>query len=136
MPSIMTAKELGGIQNHLGLLNTNRTTFYPNRLMEITKTNPSEASKKLKVSRPNLYKKEVSIKRDNELARKIIDFVVVGDLVYDLFGGDIEQTIIWLTEPNIDFFGDSPFEICLRGDGKKLIEWLYVKSGKKQGVAF
>lgn len=136
MKNVMTPRDLGGIQNHLGLLNRKKTAFFPNRLMEISNSNPTEASKKLGLSRPNLYKEEISIRKDKELAKKIVDLVIVGDLVFDLFGGKIDQTIMWLTEPNMDFFGDSPFDICLRGDGKKLIEWLYIRSGKKPGVAF
>ncbi len=131
-----TALKHGGIHNHLGLLNDDRNAFYPNRLLEITGENPTSASKQTKIPRANFYKEEVHFKRNKELERKIIDFVVVGDLVYELMKGDMKEVVIWLTSPNIELFGDSPFEICLRGDGRKVMEWLYVRLGRSSGVAF
>lgn len=86
--------------------------------------------------RTNFYKEEVSFKRNKDLERKITGFVVVGDLAYELLEGNLKEVVIWLTSSNLEFFGDSPFDICLRGDGKKIIEWLYIRLGKKPGVAF
>lgn len=132
----VTALNFGGIQNHLGLLNDKRNAFYPNRLLEITGESPTTASEQVKIPRASFYKDEVLFKRNKELERKIIDFVVVGDLVYELMNGNMKEVVVWLTSPNLDFFGDSPFEICLRGDGKKIIEWLYTRLGRSPGVAF
>ena len=131
-----TALNLGGIQNHLGLLNDKKNAFYPNRLLEITGESPTTASKQVRIPRASFYKDEILFKRNKELERKIIDFVVVGDLVYELMDGNMKEVVVWLTSPNLEFFGDSPFEICLRGDGKKIIEWLYTRLGRSPGVAF
>ena len=131
-----TALEHGGIHNHLGLLNDAHNAFYPNRLLEITGESPTSGSKKVNIPRANFYKEEVRFKRNKDLERKIIDFVVVGDLVYELMKGNMKEVVIWLTSPNIELFGDSPFEICLRGDGKKVMEWLYIRLGRSSGAAF
>ena len=131
-----TALKYGGIQNRLGLLNAKGNAFYPNRLLELTEETPTTASDKMDIPRANFYKEEIQFKRNKELERKIIDFVVVGDLAYELLEGNEKEIVVWLTSPNLEFFGDSPFEICLRGDGKKVIDWLYVRLGKKPGVAF
>lgn len=136
MSITMKAADLGTIQNHLGLLNTQQNAFYPNRLLDITGETPTKASQKLKIPRASFYKEKVSLRRDKVLEKKIIDFVMAGDLAFELLNKNKNETIIWLTSPNAEFFGDSPFEICLRGDGRKLIEWLYVRLGKNPGVAF
>lgn len=136
MTVITKASDMGAIKNHLGLLNANKSAFYPARLLDITGETPSTASRMLGVSRASLYKKEVSLRRNNDLVKKIVDFVSVGDLAFELLNQDKNETIIWLNSPNTDFFGDSPFEICLRGHGKKLIKWLLVRLGKEPGVAF
>ena len=33
--------------------------------------------------------------------------------------------------PNAMLFGDTPFEVCMRGEGEKLIEWLNQRLGRK-----
>ena len=136
MTTTMTASDLGTIKNRLGLLNEQRNAFYPNRLLEITGETPTTASKMLKIPRANFYKEKIPLKRDKILEKKIIDFVIAGDLAFELLNQNKNETLIWLTSPNAEFFGDSPFEICLRGDGKKIIEWLLVRLGREPGVAF
>ncbi len=136
MSVTVKASDHGAVQNHLGLLNVKRNAFYPNRLLDITGENPTVASKKLNIPRASFYKEEVSLKRDKILEKKIREFVLVGDLAFDLLNQNKNETIIWLSSPNTEFFGDSPFEICLRGDGKKIIQWLLIRLGKESGVAF
>lgn len=136
MTTTMTASDLGTIKNRLGLLNEQRNAFYPNRLLEITGETPTTASKMLKIPRANFYKEKIPLKRDKVLEKKVVDFVIAGDLAFELLNQNKNETLIWLTSPNAEFFGDSPFEICLRGDGKKIIEWLLVRLGRETGVAF
>ncbi len=132
----MKASDFGTVRNHLGLLNAQKNAFYPNRLLDITGETPTTASQKLKIPRANFYKEEVSLKRNTILEKKIIDFVLVADLAFELLNQNKKETVIWLTSPNAEFFGDSPFEICLRGDGKKIIKWLHIRLCKEPGVAF
>ncbi len=136
MALTMKASDFGTVRNHLGLLNAQKNAFYPNRLLDITGKTPTAASQKLKIPRANFYKEEVSLKRNTILEKKIIDFVIVADLAFELLNQNKKETVIWLTSPNAEFFGDSPFEICLRGDGKKIIKWLHIRIGKEPGVAF
>ncbi len=136
MTTTMTASDLGTIKNRLGLLNAQKNAFYPNRLLEITGETPTTASIMLKIPRANFYKEIIPLKRDKVLEKKVVDFVIAGDLAFELLNQNKNETLIWLASPNAEFFGDSPFEICLRGDGKKIIEWLLVRLGRKAGVAF
>ena len=56
MSITMKAADLGTIQNHLGLLNTQQNAFYPNRLLDITGETPTTASQELKMPRASFYK--------------------------------------------------------------------------------
>jgi uncharacterized protein (DUF2384 family) len=56
-------------------------------------------------------------------------FVQVADLVQELLK-DEEATKKWLMEPNDYFFGNTPLEVCLRGDGQLLVDYLLKKLGR------
>lgn len=57
-------------------------------------------------------------------------------LTIELFDGDEEQAAIWFNSPQEFLFNNAPASVCIRGDGDELINWLKVRLGKKDGVAF
>ena len=61
--------------------------------------------------------------------------VVIGtDLAVELFGDNTEEAVNWFQTPNTLLFGESPFEVCIRGEGKILINWLMGRLGKDGAI--
>jgi len=56
------------------------------------------------------------------------------NLTLELFEGDKENAINWFNSPNTLLFGESPFEVCIRGEGKLLIKWLKDRLGKEDTI--
>ena len=71
-----------------------------------------------------------------ELRKGIEQIVVATDLTVELFQGDVDKAINWFITPNEFTVGDSPFEVCLRGDGDFLINWLGGRLGKDWATEF
>lgn len=42
----------------------------------------------------------------------------------------------WFTLPTESFFGASPYEVVLRGDGDSIIEFLEIRLGLRPGAGF
>ena len=134
MVHALKAKNLGTTPNHFHLLNPDLTKFYPQKFLDLTKLNPTVAAKKIGISRPNFYKDEISLAKNEKLTKKIMEFIVSADLAFELLGENKKETLLWLSSPNTAFFGDTPLEICLRGEGRRLIEWLLTRLGKGPGI--
>ncbi len=129
-----TADELGAMANRLGFLSKDLSKLRPEKLAKATGLGNVELSRLTKVSRPSLYKKEVEL---TPKTKKLIwDLVMATDLAWELLGSDPKETERWMVSPNSIFMGYSPLEICLRGEGSKLIEWLNVRLGKVDGIIF
>ena len=129
-------RDLGAMRNVLGILTDDHKKFRPQRLSAITGLGVSELSRTIGKSRPMLYEKELPLKLSSEFAKAVFSLVMATDLAYALFGEDQENTTNWLMAPNSLLFGDSPFVVCMRGDGAKLIEWLNTRLGNIPGAAF
>ena len=56
-------------------------------------------------------------------------------LAQELFK-DVKKTENWMMTSNPYFFGDSPFEVILRGDGVHVIRFLEERLGRKPGAGF
>lgn len=121
--------DFGKIQNHLGFLSSDKQGFNPNRIMNLTGLKAAEASTMLGKNRTTMYKDYIAFKPSDELKAKIIDLVMAGDIAFLLFNKNVEETAHWIVSPNTLLFGATPFEVCLRGDGKPLIKWLLDRAG-------
>lgn len=129
-----SAHQLGALRNALGILSDDRTKVKPQRLRDITHLNSTATAKALQVSRPQAYQKEIKV--NPKLMRNIILLVHASDLVYELLGDSVDETAKWVMAPNSMLKGDSPFEVCMRGEGPSLIDWLNTRLGRVAGQAF
>lgn len=129
-------KDLGQIQNYLGILDTihNPQHFSSEPLMRIW-SNKTDLANLLGIQRTQLYQKNLPLKKGTKLRGRIINLVMATDLVYELMGND-QKAIEWLIAPNTHLFGDSPLEVIMRDEGDVIISWLLEKLGRKPGIAF
>ena len=132
----MKSPDLGALRNALGILTPDLRKFRPKRLMAITGLGQTELSKVTGKARPLLYEKELPLKISSTFAKAIFSLVIVTDLAFELFGADESETKKWLMSPNTLLFGDSPFLVCMRGEGHELMNWLNTRLGRKAGAAF
>lgn len=131
----LRAEDMGSLRNRLGILSPDRKRINSATLLKVTGLGPAKIEKLTGIARPQLYRTEVPLKLSSKLMKHIIAVVIVTDLAYDLFGNNEKETVTWLMSPNSTLFGDSPFEVCMRGDGSKLIQWLSERLGKEAGAA-
>jgi hypothetical protein len=124
----------GAIQNRFNILSKDHKKYRPEALASVAGLRPSELARELKVSRPTTYQEEVLIKPEQK--KVIINIVIATDLAFELLGNNLKEARNWFLAPNSLFFGDSPFEICLRGDGKSIVEWLNQRLGRHPGFGF
>ncbi len=126
----LMAWELGTIKNSLGILSEDKSKFKPEKFASLTGLGKSELEKITGISRPQFYKKEILLKPSSKVLKRIVSVVIVADLAFELFGEDKKETSSWLMSPNAILFGDTPFEVCMRGESEKLVEWLNGRLGK------
>lgn len=131
MQTIKKAQDFGSIRNSLGILTDDKKGINPQNFLKITGLGPSVLSNRIKISRPQLYKKTIPLKLSDKFIKRVVDIVLVTDLAYELFNSNYEETTLWLMSPNSLLFGDSPFEVCMRGDGEPLKKWLLERLGKQ-----
>lgn len=123
-PSIaQTHRSMGtGLVNRFGLLSLDQKKVRPEAFQEIGNLRKVTASKFLETSRPQMYAKEITVKPTT--LKKIKHLVLITDYAFELFNESFEETKKWLLTPNEFLFGDTPFEVCMRGDGESLVQWL------------
>ena len=126
----MKAQDLGSIRNSLGLLTPDKKKVDAGRLRDVTGLTPTALSELAGVSRPQLYK-EIPLRLKSKFIQRVLSVVFVTDLAFELFGGNAEETSSWLMTPNSLLFGDSPFEVCMRGEAEPLQKWLLERLGKE-----
>lgn len=122
--SPLKPQELGSLRNVLGILTEDKKRLRPERLIAITGLGRTELSRVTSKARAALYESELPLKISSSFTKAIYSLVIVTDLAFELFGENEASTTSWLMAPNTLLFGDSPFMVCMRGDGEKLIEWL------------
>lgn len=131
----VSAKELGAIQNHLGILTDDYKRVRPAKLRELSNwENTQKAATTLNVSRPQVFKDEIQVKADT--LKRVLDLVRATDLAFELLGKNLSETKKWVMSPNEVLFGATPFEICLSGKAAALLDWLRGKKGLQPGLAF
>jgi len=128
------AHDLGAIRNALGILSDDRKKVRPAALRSVTHMGPTEVAAKLGVSRPSVYKEEITVSK--KLMAHITHLVIATDLAFELLGENREETMKWLMSPNSILSGDLPFVVCMRGDGQVVIDWLNSRLGRVPGEAF
>ena len=125
-------EHMGGIQNKLRMLSDDCQFLIPKRFFNyyapFTKT---EIAKKTGINRKTLYRDKIKLSTLKDLKIGIIQVVMGTDLAIEAFKEDTDKALRWFQTPNNFLFGDTPFEVCIRGDGKLLIEWLLRRLGKK-----
>jgi uncharacterized protein (DUF2384 family) len=117
-------QDLGSMRNVLGILTDDKKKLRSERLLSVTGLGRAELARVTQKSRPTLYEKELPLRPSSSFTKAIYALVIVTDLSFELFGEDEEATKSWLMVPNTLLFGDSPFAVCMRGEGERLIEWL------------
>ena len=123
-PQRLRPQDLGSMRNALGILSEDRKKLRPERLLSVTGLGRAELARVTKKARPMLYERELPLKLSSAFTKSIYSLVAATDLAYELFQENEEDTKSWLMAPNSLLFGDTPFMVCLRGEGDKLIEWL------------
>lgn len=118
-------RALGAVSNCLGLLSADRQAVDPKKLEAVTGWGPTQLEKITGISRPQFYRQStISLRPASKLMKRINRVVVATDLAFELLDHDFVETRSWLMSPNSMMFGDTPFEVCMRGDGDVLIGWL------------
>ncbi|MBP9709222.1 MAG: hypothetical protein KBD78_16425 [Oligoflexales bacterium] len=119
------------IQNKFGLLNDRLNRVRPPKLREFLgdEYTAEEVAKKIGKSRPSMYKPEIQLSKDF-IEKYLIPVVISSDLAIKLFNNKKEDARLWMLTPNSFFFGKSPFNLCLLGDGKEVISFLRERLGK------
>ena len=91
-----------------------------------------EAAKKInKKSRASIYHEEISIPKDF-IEKYLVPIVIAADYAYLLFDKDAERAKNWILLPNSYFFGRSPFNICIEGNGQEVILFLKDRLGESE----
>src|SRR5262249_832674 len=133
--TVSTAKqhpfEWGKIHNSMGFLSEDHKYLLPQTFMTTTHLNSTEAAKELGTNRQAMYKNQIPLKPSSKLKERVMAVVSATDVAYELFDRNHDETAKWLVTANILLFGKSPFEVCMRGDGQKLVEWLLDRAGVK-----
>lgn len=127
-------KDYGALENHFGLLTSDKQSIDTEEFrgfIEPTGMSIGELSKSMGLSRTSLYSKKLKLSK-KDISSRIIPFVIAADLAFELFN-DEAKAKAWLLTPNTIFFGKSPFQVSLLGDGKAVIDQLLTWLGKKDG---
>lgn len=130
----LTGAQLGQMQNHLGLLTQDskgHRSLNSEKFLQLTKLTNVQAEQYTGKPRQAFYKDSIPLKPSYKLTERVIALVTATDIAYELFAGVVEDTVNWMMAPNALLFGASPFEVCMRGDAKPLIEWLLDRAGQK-----
>ena len=127
----------GSLKNSFGILTKDRHSISAKNFLsfiDLSGFTRSEIASKLGVNRTSLYQEKMRLSRE-EIEKKIIPLVVAADAAFSFFKNK-EKARSWIMSPNTHFFACSPFQICLQGEGKIVIELLLEWMGKKDGQAF
>jgi hypothetical protein len=127
----MEALDLNQIKNRFGILDAKQNMVRPQKLREFIggAMGVDELAHSLGKSRASMYRNSIKLNRDF-IEKYLIPIVWASDIAYELFDGDKEKARTWMLTPNSFFFGKSPFNVCLVGDGKAVIDLLLERSGR------
>lgn len=121
--------EIGKIENQFGLLEppqkgTGWSKLVPEKFREFVMPTVSaqELANRLGVSRGAMYKSQLGIDTAF-LKERILPLVLSADVACHVFQNK-EKAREWMVSPNAYFFGQTPVDVCLQGDGQGVIELL------------
>ncbi len=83
---------------------------------------PEELAKSFGIGRTTFYEPRIKVSHEF-IKEKLIPIALAAEIAADLFQ-DMEKGRLWVLTPNSYFFGKSPFEVCLLGDGRAVLELL------------
>ncbi len=130
----MNNLDMGTPENKLKMLSPDLQYLVPKTFFKYGPLNKTDMAKQAGINRKTLYSKRVKLSTLKKLKKGIIQVVIGTDLAIELFNNNIEEAITWFQVPNTLLFGESPFEVCIRGEGKFLINWLMGRLGKNGAI--
>ena len=83
---------------------------------------PAELSKSFGIGRTTFYESRIKVSHEF-IKDKLIPVALAAEMAAELFK-DMGKGRLWVLTPNSYFFGKSPFEVCLLGDGRAVLELL------------
>lgn len=119
----------GEIANSLHILTKDMKAFHPEEFFKYSPYGRTEIAKQAGVSRTNFYKDTVLLSTTKKLRIGILQVVMGLDLSIELFNENEKEAVQWFNSPNTMLSGESPFEVCLRGDGEGILNWLKGRLG-------
>lgn len=125
---------MGAPENRLKMLSPDLQYLVPKRFFEYSPLNKTDIAKQAGINRKTLYSDKVKLSTLKKLKKGIMQVVIGTDLAIELFDNKIEEAVNWFQTPNTLLFGESPFEVCIRGEGKFLINWLMGRLGKDGAI--
>ena len=120
-------------ENRLGILSPDRKWLNVEKFFEHS---PFPSQKEAKQAGVIVDDEKVELDSLKDLKKGIEQVVIATDLTVELFQGDVEKAVGWFITANEFTDWDSPFEVCLRGDGDFLINWLGGRLGKDWATEF
>ena len=130
MTAVAKKLDLADTDNRLGILSPDRKSLNVKKFFEHSPFPSQQAAKQAGVSVDDSHSEKVELDSLKDLKKGIEQVVIATDLTVELFQGDVEKAVGWFITANEFTDWDSPFEVCLRGDGDFLINWLGGRLGK------
>lgn len=130
----MNNLDMGAPENRLKMLSPDLQYLVPKRFFEYSPLNKTDIAKQAGINRKTLYSDKVKLSTLKKLKKGIMQVVIGTDLAIELFSDNTEEAVNWFQTPNTLLFGESPFEVCIRGEGKILINWLMGRLGKDGAI--
>lgn len=125
----------GEIHNSLGILTKDHKSFHPSKFFQYSPYSRADVAKQAGVARSNLYKDTVGLATLKQLKKGILQVVIGLDYSIELFENNNAEALKWFNSPNTMLSGESPFEVCLRGDGESILNWLKARLGHADAKA-
>ena len=126
--------DLGTPENRLKMLSPDLQYLVPKMFFKYSPLHKTDIAKQAGINRKTLYSERVKLSTLKKLKKGIIQVVIGTDLAIEIFNNNIEEAVNWFQVPNTLLFGESPFEVCIRGEGKFLINWLMGSLGKDGAI--
>jgi len=125
----------GEIVNSLGILTDDHRGLHPSKFFQYSPYGRAEIAKQAGIARSNFYKETVGLNTLKQLKKGILQVVIGLDFSIELFNNNPAEAIKWFNSPNTMLAGESPFEVCLRGDGESILNWLKARLGHDDAKA-
>ncbi len=120
--------------NKLKILSPDLQYLRPKNFFKYSPFNKTDIAKQAKINRKALYNEQVKLSTLKNIKKGILQVVIGTDLSIEVFKNNVEEAVNWFSTPNTLLFGESPFEVCIRGEGNFLINWLNTRLGKNGAI--